>query len=89
MSFLYRNFRYVLVSLGVVGAIVAPWFVPLAAIVLLALLYPAWEVLFIGLLVDFLWLPFGGAIQPLPLFTLAALLLVWGLEPLRREFLVK
>jgi len=52
---------------------------------LLAFRYPAWEVLFIGLLTDFLWMP--GLFSQLPIFTLAALVLVWGLEPLRKEFL--
>lgn len=73
---------------GILGAIFAPPWVPLIAIGLLALRYPAWEVLVIGAWVDFLWLPSGSFIDPLPLFTIAALVLVWGLEPLRNEFLL-
>jgi hypothetical protein len=53
---------------------------------ILAVRFRAWEVLAVGALVDLLWLPAG--LTPLPLFTLAALILVWGLEPLRNEFLL-
>lgn len=77
-----------LAVVGVFGALFAPPAVPLLAIVILAIRYPAWEVLGIGLLVDFLWLPEVSLYAP-PLFTIAALALVWGFEPLRREFLMK
>lgn len=63
-----------------------PW-ITFLALVLLALRFRAWEVPVIGLAMDFLWLP-GSFMLPLPLFTLAALVIVWGLEPLRSELLV-
>ena len=63
----------------------SPWVV-LIVMGLLALRWRAWEVLVIGLWMDFLWLP-GAFFSSLPLFTFAAIALVWGFEPLRREFL--
>ncbi|MEK7107049.1 MAG: hypothetical protein AAB899_02580 [Patescibacteria group bacterium] len=81
-----RIFRPTLVIVGSFGAIFAPPWVTILCMGLLAFRYPAWEVLFIGLLTDFLWMP-PGLSHPLPIFTISALILVWGLEPLRKEFL--
>ncbi len=86
MSFLIKNrVRLFLFSLGVLGVIFAPPWVPLIAIGSSAFLYPAWEVLVIGLFADFVWLPADPI--SLPIFTILSLIMVWGLEPLRREFL--
>ena len=88
MSYLSRiRIRWFLSALGFSGAVLAPAWVPLVAMVLLALRYSAWEILGIGLLVDLLWRAAGVSFAHLPLFTLIALILVWGLEPLRSEFL--
>jgi len=84
----HSNVRIALVAIGVVGAVFAPPYVPLVVMGILALCYRAPEVLAIGVLVDFLWLPVGDLFVALPLFTIAALVLVWGLEPLRSEFLM-
>ena len=78
--------RHLLAVAGVLGAIFAPPWVTIICMGLLAARYPAWEVLFIGMLIDFLWMP-PGFFHPLPIFTIAGLILVWGLEPLRKEFL--
>jgi len=78
--------RPTLAICGVLSAIFAPPWVTIICMGLLAFRYPASEVLFIGLLVDFLWMP-AGFLHPLPIFTIAGLILVWGLEPLRNEFL--
>ena len=62
-------------------------------IVLLALRFRATEALFIGLFTDMLWLAPGGVEglgsfpHVLPLYTIAAIIIVWGLEPLRLEFM--
>ena len=80
--------RIALTLLGVWGAVLAPPWVPLIAMGLLALCFPSWEVLVIGMWMDFLWLPSVSLVYPLPLFTLGAVVLVWGLEPLRNEILV-
>lgn len=95
MSYLLRDkTRNLLLALGILSAIFLPPWVPLLTMIALALLYPAWEIFTIGLFVDFVWSPIPGSevfAQPffvsLPLFTLAALSLAWGFEPLRREFL--
>lgn len=81
-----RIVRPTLVIVGTLGAIFAPPWVTITCMGLLAFRYPAWEVLFIGVFTDFLWMP-PGFIHPLPIFTIAGLILVWGLEPLRRELL--
>jgi len=78
--------RHLLAVAGILGAIFAPPWLTILCMGLLAFRYPAWEVLFIGLLTDFLWMP-PGFFSPLPIFTITALILVWGLEPLRKEFL--
>lgn len=78
--------RPLLAIIGVLGAIFAPPWVTILCMGALAFRYTAWEVLFIGIFTDFLWLP-HGFLHPLPIFTIAGLILVWGLEPLRKEFL--
>ena len=89
MSFLpVASIRIALGVAGIAGAlIVAPW-VTLLVMIILALRYRAWEVLVLGLLVDLLWFP-GLSQGVFPLFTIAGLALVWGFEPLRREFLIE
>ncbi|OGG61509.1 hypothetical protein A3C21_01870 [Candidatus Kaiserbacteria bacterium RIFCSPHIGHO2_02_FULL_59_21] len=77
--------RIGLFALGVLGAIFGPPVLPLIAMAVSAIRYPAWEILLLGLLVDFLWLPAFPV--SLPLFTIASLALLWGLEPMRREFM--
>lgn len=79
--------RTLLAVFGFLGAVFAPPWVPLVAMVLLAIGFRAWEVPVLGVVMDLLWLP-GSFFLPLPLFTIAALIIVWGLEPLRNEFLV-
>lgn len=81
--------RIALIAAAVVGAIFFPPWVPLVFMGLLALRYRAWEVIVLGMLVDFLWLPSGTLFETLPLFTIAGLILAWGLEPLRSEFLLR
>lgn len=78
--------RCVLAGIGFCSVVVGyPW---LAGIVmlLLALRYRAWEILGIGVAMDLLWLPSG--ISALPLFTIGAIVLLWGLESFRNEILV-
>jgi hypothetical protein len=80
--------RIALLLLGILGVIFASPWLPLLCIILLSLRYRAWEALVIGLLADLTWLPPDAGFHALPLFTLAALVIVWGLEPIRSEFLV-
>lgn len=69
------------------SAFVAPPAVTLIFMLVLSLRYAAWEVLFIGFLVDCLWFPQSAGF--FPLFTFAGIVLVWALEPLRKEFLMQ
>lgn len=89
MSFLpAASIRIALGVVGVTTALFAPPWIMLLVMIILALRYSAWEVLFLGLLVDLLWFP-GLFLGVFPLFTIAGAALVWGLEPLRREFLIE
>lgn len=72
--------------IGSAGALFASWWLALLCMVLLALRYPAWEVLAIGFLIDLVWLP-GGDGFSIPLFTLGAIVMVWIFAPLRARFL--
>lgn len=78
-----------LVLVGVAGVLLGPWWLPIAAGIMLSLRWRAWEVLFLGLGMDLLWLPGASLFAHVPLYTLGALMLVWGLEPLRRRLLVE
>lgn len=73
---------------GIFAALFAPPWVPLLIIGALAFRFPAWEALVLGFLMDALWMP-AGFFASVPYFTIAAFILVWGLEPLRRELLLR
>lgn len=77
--------RTLLAGVGFVSALVAPMFA-IAIAIALSVRYRAWEVIVIGLLLDVLWTPSVTSFA-VPTATIASLALVWGLEPLRREFL--
>ncbi len=77
------SLRAAIAAAGFVGAIFLPMWAPIVAILALAFLWRAWEALLLGLLVDFLWLP----LHSFPWFTLGAIIIVWLLEPIRKEFL--
>jgi len=77
--------RFIVGAVGIVGAFFLPWWVPLVCMAALALRYPAWEVLVIGLVMDMLWLPGNGF--ELPVFLIAGIVLVWICAPLRNQFL--
>ena len=79
--------RIAIVVTGFVSAIfISPW-LTIACMIALSIRYRAIEVLGLGLLVDLLWLPYDTFWYSFPLTTLLALILVWGLEPLRLEFM--
>jgi hypothetical protein len=79
--------RIGLFLVGLLGAVfLSPW-IPALAILLLALRFRAWEAVVLGLCVDMLWLAPNSGFHGLPLFTIAAITVVWGLEPLRSQFL--
>ena len=75
------------ITIAVIGFLAAvllnPW-VSVIAIIALAFLWRAWEAMLLGLVIDMLWAPLGHV----PLFTIGAIIIVWILEPIRKEFLV-
>ena len=77
--------RSFLIALATFGALFGPWWLPIIAVILLSIRFRAWEVLCIGLVCDFLWLP-SGAYWPYLLF--ASIIIVWAFEPLRNELLL-
>lgn len=79
--------RTTLTGLGVIAAIFwSPW-ITAACIVALSFRYRSIEAIALGALLDMLWLPHDSLLTMLPLCTLTSLVIVWGLEPLRLEFL--
>lgn len=76
-------------AIGIVTVFTGPSWFPIVAMGVLTLRWAAWEILIIGALVDLVWLPYGSFIHTPPLFSLAALVLLWGLGPLRRELLIQ
>lgn len=81
-----NNFRLAIAVIGFLGAIIAPPWVPLLCIIALSLRFRALEAIGIGFFMDMLWLP-TAIPGSWPLFTIASIIIVWGLEPLRLEFL--
>ncbi|HEY4517223.1 MAG TPA: hypothetical protein VJG64_04765 [Candidatus Paceibacterota bacterium] len=75
--------RILIATVGFVGAIFLPVWVPITAILISAFFWRASEAMLLGLFVDFLWLPVGGV----PWVTLGAVAVVWLFEPIRSEFL--
>lgn len=82
-----KTIRITLLVLGIVSAIFAPPLVSLIILALLSFIAHPLEILLLGVFVDFLWAPVSPL--TLPFFTFAALLLAWGVEPLRREFIAR
>ena len=78
--------RIGLAILGFISAFLLPWWITLIIMVALSVRYRAWEVLFMGLTMDFLWMQAG--FSHLPIFLLASIVIVWILEPLRDQLLV-
>lgn len=80
-------YRTTLFALGVCAAVFFyPWVTALC-IVALAIRYRAIEAVGLGALLDFLWLPHDTLLTMVPLCTIVSLIVVWGFEPLRLEFL--
>lgn len=52
----------------------------------LSVRHPAWEVPFLGLFIDLIWLSHGDGFS-FPVFTIGSILVVWLLNPLRNQFL--
>lgn len=82
-----RAIRITLTIIGAIAAVVlTPW-ITAACIVVLSIRYRAVEAIALGALLDFLWLPHNTVLTMFPLCTLMSIIVVWGFEPLRVEFL--
>ena len=81
---LENSTRILLGLWGLWAVLFGPWWLPLVPIVLLSMRFRAWEGIFLGLLMDFLWLP----AYHVPFYFLGALAIVWFFEPLREELLL-
>lgn len=79
--------RALIAAVGYVSLFFGTPLISALCIVLLALRYRAWEAVLLGLLMDFMWLPTEISLFTFPYFTLGSLIIVWALEPLRRQFL--
>ncbi len=87
-----RGMLLIRLTLALVGFMSVFFFSPIivfVVIILLSLRYRAWEAPFMGLLIDFMWLPGGSMMMHIPFATLLALFIVWALEPLRSELLTR
>jgi len=80
-------FRIIIALFGFASAFLGYWWIALIAILVLSLRFRAWEVILIGLLDDFMWVPSSVHGSAIPYMTLAAIAIVWIFEPMRREFL--
>lgn len=91
MSYQRSNIRPLLGLALFASALFAPPWLVAAFALSLAVRWQAWEVVAAGMLMDFLWLPASvtsASVESLPLSTLISIILVVGLEPLRRQLLL-
>lgn len=80
--------RPLITGIAFASALFAPPWMPMICAGALALRWRAWEVLPLGMLIDMLYLPAGQFFLGIPFpATLAALVLLWGFEPLRRQLM--
>ena len=87
----FSKLRIVLAAACFLAAVFAPWWVAAICALLLCLRFRAWEVILAGIFMDLYWLPFSVSFlsfKSMPIATLVAIALVFGLEPLRRQLLI-
>lgn len=85
------NIRIGLGILLLASVIFAPPWVAAVFSCILVLRWRAWEVIGAGMLMDLLWMPVSVSFlsfDAFPLSTIIACIAVFGLEPLRRQFLL-
>lgn len=86
-----NNIRIALATLLFLSVLFAPPYITALFALVLALRWRAWEVVAAGIFMDFLWLPASvsfTSLETLPLASLISIILVIGLEPLRRQLLL-
>lgn len=90
LSLVSKNARLFLGCALFLSALFAPPFVTAIISLVLALRWRAWEVIAAGIFMDFLWLPDSysfTSFESFPLLTVISMVVVIGLEPLRRLLL--
>jgi hypothetical protein len=80
--------RILAVIIAVYGVLFGPVWLPIIVIVLLSVRFRAWEALLVGMSMDLIWMPSASLLPLMPFFTIVALVIVWGFEPLRRELML-
>lgn len=92
--FTYYRFnavRIFLAAASFASVILAPWWVVFVCALLLCLRFQAWEVILVGIFMDLYWMPssiYVTSFDSIPIATIISILLIFGLEPLRRQLLV-
>lgn len=81
--------RVLLLIAACISVLYAPWWLTIGFVLASSLRFPAWEMLFIGMWMDFLTLPPELSWYSLPVFTIASLAIVWGFDPIRAEFMTR
>lgn len=84
----FNKLRAFLAAACFVSVVFTPWWVPLVIAIILCLRFRAWEVVLAGMFMDLYWMPSYIALQSLPLATIVAIVLVFGLEPIRQQLLI-
>lgn len=76
----------VLLGASMFGSALLVWWIGAIFALALSLRYRAWEAVLFGVFLDVLWLP-TDAFYGIPVATSISLMVVWSLEPLRRQFM--
>jgi len=84
----FSRIRFLLALVCFASIIFAPWWVPFLCALALCLRFRAWEVILAGMFMDLYWMPNYIGLDSLPLATIVSLVLLFGLEPLRRQLLI-
>lgn len=82
--------RALIATIGFVGILTGPWWLPAISMILLSVRWRAPEIVLLGLLMDLAWQGSGTLTtswHTWPLFTLLSITLLWSLEPIRQRFL--
>ena len=88
MSFRINRIRLILAAALFASAVFAPLWCTLLIAIALCTRWRAWEVIAAGIFMDLYWLPTSISFHSLPLATIAAIIVVFALEPLRRQLLL-
>lgn len=81
--------RFTTALLAFISALFAPVWVTVIIGGILAVVWEAWEVIILGVVVDLLYAPAGGFFYiPMPA-TITAIALVWVMIPLRKRLFVE